>query len=571
MSKRFLVTSALPYANGPLHFGHLAGVYLPADTFVRHKRMRSEKVIHICGSDEHGVAIMLNANKVKQPYKKYVDEWHAAHKSLMNDYEIAFDFFGQTSEKYHEVETVKWFKVLYEKGFIEPREEEQLQCQSCKNMLPDRFVEGECYECHYPNARGDECPQCGIIIDPLKLISPVCKICQSKDIKTTKVTQYYLQLSKYEKEFNEWFQTKKSTWRKTVYPFVESLNKDGLIDRAITRNLDWGIDVPLPNTEGKKLYVWFDAPIGYVSNTKEYLQTIGSKEDYLQDWWNNSETQIYNFLAKDNIIFHAIIFPVMSMAAGFVRPVDHLPANQFLNLQGKQFSKSSGWYVDAKTAVDKFGPTALRYYLLSILPEYSDSSFSWEGFQAKVNGELSNNIGNLVSRCLKFWQKNWTEGIEAEVFHSFLKTDRSQKIKKDILEFNDLMNSVEIKASLEHLMKMGQSVNTHFSDQAPWAQFKTDPDLAKVTIAHTGIEILILATLFEPLLPNLSRQILAYFGLEADDRMIKELYSGNIDILTEVFSKKSLVTGEVVPLVPKIDDAVIAELNLELKSKQVPV
>jgi methionyl-tRNA synthetase len=205
------------------------------------------------------------------------------------------------------------------------------------------------------------------------------------------------------------------------------------------------------------------------------------------------------------------------------------------------------------------------------LPEYSDSSFSWEGFQAKVNGELSNNIGNLVSRCLKFWQKNWTEGIEAEVFHSFLKTDRSQKIKKDILEFNDLMNSVEIKASLEHLMKMGQSVNTHFSDQAPWAQFKTDPDLAKVTIAHTGIEILILATLFEPLLPNLSRQILAYFGLEADDRMIKELYSGNIDILTEVFSKKSLVTGEVVPLVPKIDDAVIAELNLELKSKQVPV
>jgi methionyl-tRNA synthetase len=564
-SERHLVTSALPYANGPLHFGHLAGVYLPADAFVRHKRMKKEKVIHISGSDEHGVAIMLNANKAKRPYKEYVDEWHAEHKALMKDYEISFDFFGQTSAKYHEEETLKWFKALHDKEFIEPRDEEQLQCLDCKNMLPDRFVEGECYECHFPSARGDECPQCGIIIDPLKLINPVCKICSSKNIKTTTVTQYYLKLTKYEKEFNEWFHTKKNVWRKTVYPFVESLNKDGMVDRAITRNLDWGIDVPLPNTEGKKLYVWFDAPIGYVSNTKEYLKVTGSKEDYLKDWWNNPETKIYNFLAKDNIIFHSIIFPVMSMAAGFVRPVDILPANQFLNLQGKQFSKSTGWYIDSKMAVDKFGPNALRYYLISILPEYSDSSFTWEGFQAKVNGELSNNIGNLVSRCLKFWQKNWSEGIDAEILHSFLETNRAKVMKEEVLEFNTLMDSIEIKSSLEHLMKMGQSVNTYFTELAPWSQFKVDQEVAKLTIAHASMEILVLATLFEPLLPNLSSQVLSYFSLKSDNDLVKEIYAGNFDAIKSMFSGKVVMNGEIIPLVPKIDDAIILELNLELK------
>lgn len=564
--ERHLVTSALPYANGPLHFGHLAGVYLPADTFVRHKRMKKEKVIHICGSDEHGVAIMLNANKAKRPYKEYVDEWHANHKALMEDYEVSFDFFGQTSEKYHEEETVKWFKALHDKGYIEPREEEQLQCLDCKNMLPDRFVEGECYECHYPDARGDECPKCGIIINPLKLINPVCKICSSRNIKTTIVTQYYLKLSMYEKEFNLWFHSKKNVWRKTVYPFVESLNKDGMVDRAITRNLDWGIDVPLANTEGKKLYVWFDAPIGYVSNTKEYLQKTGSKENYLKDWWNNPETKIYNFLAKDNIIFHAIIFPIMSMATGFVRPVDFIPANQFLNLQGKQFSKSSGWYIDAKSALDKFGSTALRYYLLSILPEYSDSSFTWEGFQAKVNGELSNNIGNLVSRCLKFWQKNWEEGIDAEILYSFLKTERAQKMQEEIIAFHKSMDAVEVKTSLEHLMKMGQSINTYFTELAPWAQFKVDPELAKQTIAHASMEILILAILFEPMLPKLSSQILNYFQLTSNDDLVKDIYNGNLNAIEKIFSGKIIITGEIIPLVPKIDDATIEALNKELKT-----
>ncbi len=564
---RYLVTSALPYANGPLHFGHLAGVYLPADVFVRHKRMKKENVIHICGSDEHGVAIMLNANKAKRPYQEYVNEWHADHKALMKDFQVSFDFFGQTSAKYHEEETVKWFKALHDKGFIEPRDEEQLQCQDCKNMLPDRFVEGECYECHYASARGDECPNCGIIIDPLKLIKPVCKICSSQNIKTMTVTQFYLKLSKYEKEYHEWFTGKKDIWRKTVYPFVESLNKDGMVDRAITRNLDWGIDVPLPDTEGKKLYVWFDAPIGYVSNTKEYLRLKGSNEDYLKDWWNNPNTVIHNFLAKDNIIFHAIIFPIMSMASEMVRPVDIIPANQFLNLQGKQFSKSAGWYVDAKEAIDKFGATALRYYLISILPEYSDSSFTWEGFQAKVNGELSNNIGNLVSRCLKFWQKNWADGIDADVLHSFLQTERAEQMKKDIVDFHASMDAIEIKASLEHLMKMGQSINTYFSDLAPWAQFKTDTLLAQKTIAHAGMQILILATLFEPILPQLSAQILQHFGLKPEDDLVKEIYGGQIDSLKKIFSGKVIIHGEVMPLVPKIDDEVIKELNQALLTK----
>jgi len=452
---------------------------LPADVYTRHLRLLGERVIHISGSDEHGVAIMLNAKKEGKNYKSYVDYWHAEHKKVFNKFEVDFDFFGQTSEPYHAVEVIKWFDELYKKELIEPQDNQQLHCKSCDNHLPDRFVEGTCYKCGYDKARGDECPNCGIWIDPVKLIDPVCKICGSSDIEEITVTQWYLKLSKYHEKYRKWFESKKNVWRKTVYPFVDSLTKESLHDRAITRDLDWGIDVPLPEAKGKKFYVWFDAPIGYVSNTKQYLEEVGNGEDYLKDWWKNDDTELIHFLAKDNIIFHAVIFPVMGMESGRINPPTDIPANQFLNLEGKQFSKSTGWYIDIDSAFEQFGADAIRYYLISILPEQSDSSFAWRDFAAKVNGELANNIGNLINRCLKFAFKNWEAGLNPKYLNGFSGTDIGKKFKAGILEHKNIVDGKEFKKGIEQVMSMGQMANTYFSDLAPWAQFKEDANEAE--------------------------------------------------------------------------------------------
>lgn len=566
--KKILITSALPYANGPLHFGHLAGAYLPADVITRHRKMEGHKVIHISGSDEHGVAIMLNAQKVKRSYKEYVNDWHKSHKDLFDRYQVAFDFFGQTSEPYHHEEVIRWFKELHAKGFIGTKDEQQLYCNDCKNFLPDRFVQGTCYICGYAHARGDECPECGTWIEPNKLKNPVCQICGGKEhieIKTS--TQYYLLLSKHHEAFRKWFEEKKGQWRNTVWPYVDSLSKESLHDRAISRDLDWGIDVPLAEAQGKKLYVWFDAPIGYVSNTKKYLESIGSKEDYLKDWWKNDEVEIQHFIGKDNIIFHTIIFPVMSMASGIAHPAKDVPANQYLNLAGKQFSKSTGWYVDAEKALTLLGPDALRYYLISIIPENADSSFTWEGFQAKVNGELANNIGNLVARCLKFWAKNWPEGMDAKYFADFVASEEAKKLSEGIKEHVELLDQVEIRKGLDKVMALGQIVNTFFSDRAPWAQVKVDKEAAAKTIAETSMQILVLGVLLAPYLPGLSSKLLSHFE-NLDEERKRRIYAGDLSTLNEIFGQGMKLQGTPDILVPKIEDKLIAELQAELEAKK---
>ncbi|MCP4915141.1 MAG: methionine--tRNA ligase [Oligoflexia bacterium] len=564
--KKYLITAALPYANGPLHFGHMAGAYLSADVFNRHKRLQGEKTLFICGSDEHGVAIMLNAKKAGEDYKKYVDGWHADHKKLFDSYGVKFDFFGQTSADYHAEEVVKWFHSLNDKGYIGTQDGQQLFCNDCKNHLPDRFVEGTCYKCGYEHARGDECPNCGELIDSVKLTNTECKICGSNNISEVTVTQYYILMSKYHEEFRKWFEGKSDIWRKTVFPYVDSLTKENLHDRAITRDLDWGIDVPLPNTEGKKLYVWFDAPIGYVSNTKKFLEESGSSEDYLKDWWQNEDVELTHFIGKDNIIFHTIIFPMMSMASGFAKPADRVPANQFLNLEGKQFSKSAGHYVDAHKAHEEFGQTALRYYLLSILPEATDSSFSWEQLQAKVNNELANNIGNFMNRCLKFTQKNWSEGLDAKFFDGFVESEYGQNLKKDIQELNELVDGYQIKKAIEKVMFIGQSANNFFSDSAPWAQIKENKDLAAKTLAYSSIYAMSLGVIMKPFLPVLSDQILNHFEKVLSDDNASRLYKGDIEVIKEIFENGHSVETKVDALVPKIEDELIkqklSELNL---------
>jgi methionyl-tRNA synthetase len=564
---KYLITSALPYANGPLHFGHLAGAYLPADVYARHRKRQGGEVLFISGSDEHGVAIMLNSKKEGKGYKEYVDGWHAEHANIFKKYKVDFDFFGQTSASYHEEEVLEVFNILYKKGLIGTKDCEQLFCKDCKNHLPDRFVEGTCYSCDFEKARGDECPKCGIWIEPTKLINPVCKICESHNIETVTVTQYYLLLSKYHKEFMEWLGPQESGWRKTVFNYVKSLVKEGLVDRAITRDLDWGIDVPLAEAKGKKLYVWFDAPIGYVSNTKEFLKQSGRSDHYLNDWWKNKDTEITNFVGKDNIIFHCIIFPMMSMASERYNACSDVPANQYLNLEGKQFSKSTGHYVDTEEALDQFGSDALRYYLIAIAPESSDSSFTWEGLQTRVNNELANNIGNLVNRCLKFWAKNWPDGIDANYFISFINSEEGQKISKAMKEHSELLDNKEIKKGLEYVMSVGHIANNYFSDKAPWAQFKEDEQEAAKTIAETGVYILCLANLLAPYLPELSSNIISYYDLELKDDCMSDLYKGDFSSLLKLLNGNIKLSGKPKALVPKVEDDVILKLNESLQGK----
>lgn len=556
--EKHLITSALPYANGPIHFGHLAGAYFPGDVFNRHQRLKGNQTLFICGSDEHGVAIMLNAKKADEDYQSYVNQWHEQHKELFESAGIVFDIFGQTSADYHAEEVVKWFHALNEKGLIETQDCQQLFCNSCKNHLPDRFVEGECYNCGYESARGDECSNCGELIDSVRLKNPVCKICDatgSDVITEVTVTQYYLMLSKYHKEFRSWFESR-TDWRKTVFPYVDAISKESLHDRAISRDLDWGIDVPLDEAKGKKLYVWFDAPIGYVSNTKKFLEESGSSDHYLNDWWNNKDVKISNFIGKDNIIFHAVIFPVMSMASGFAKPTDQVPANQFLNLNGKQFSKSTGWYIEGKEAIEEFGQDAIRYYLLSILPEGSDSSFTWEQFQAKVNNELANNIGNFLNRCLKFISKNWPDGLDAKYFAGFAESEWGTQLRKDISELHSLLDEYKVRQGLEKLMSIGQSANNYFSDMAPWAQIKEDQEAAAKTLAYSASYALALGSLFGPFLPKLSGRILDHFEgvITGDETLVNAIYQGDLAKLESAFSKGGLhLTKTVEALVPKLD------------------
>ena len=557
MAFRYMITAALPYANGPLHFGHLAGAYLPADVYTRHLRLQGQKAMFICGSDEHGVAIMLNARQQGVPFEEYVHQWHQKHNDLFKKYGVDFDFFGETSAPYHHTETQHWFKVLYDIGYIAPKSTPQLYCEDCHNPLPDRYVEGTCYNCGYPNARGDECPECGTWIEPEKLINPVCKICGSRNIVVKAVEQYYLMMSKFHKEYRAWLEGRKNIWRKTVYPFADSLSKEGLKDRAISRDLDWGIDVPLPEAKGKKLYVWFDAPIGYVSNTKEYLRQIGSSEDYLKDWWHNDQTRIVHFIGKDNIIFHTIIFHMMGMASGIINPPYDVPANQYLNLNGKQFSKSTGNYVDADEAITEFGQDALRYYLLSILPETADASFAWEGLAAKNNNELANNIGNLVARCLKFMAKNWPS-LPGSAFANFTPEAERVKLKSIILEHQAALDGVQIRKGLETVMHLGQEANLYFTEQAPWGQFKTDPDLAAKTVANTISYIIVIADLLTPYLPQLSSKILRSLGVDQKQDSLRALYQGDLAALNDLVKDGITLTTPPEILVPKIEDKVIA-------------
>jgi methionyl-tRNA synthetase len=406
-AKRILVTAALPYANGPIHLGHLAGAYLPADLYVRYQRLKQRDVVFICGSDEHGVPITITADKEGIRPQDVVDRYHEANKQAFARFGMSFDNYSRTSLPLHHATAQEFFKDLHARGILTERKEKQFYDAKAKKFLPDRYVEGTCPVCSNPEARGDQCEKCGTYLNPLELINPRSKISgAAPEVRET--SHWYFPLGKYQVRLESYIQDRdaRDGWKENVLNYTRGWFKDGLQDRAVTRDLDWGVPVPIEGYAAKVLYVWFDAVLGYISSTREWAQKAGMPDAWRR-YWLEPGTKYVAFIGKDNIVFHCIVFPAMLMAWNdahaeqYVLP-DNVPANEFLNFEGQKFSKSRGWGIYVDEFLARYPADLLRYYLCTALPEYRDSDFTWKEFQAKSNNELADIFGNFVNRTLAF-------------------------------------------------------------------------------------------------------------------------------------------------------------------------
>ncbi len=404
MTQKILITSALPYANGPLHFGHIAGAYLPADCYARFERLKKNDVLYICGSDEYGVAITLSADLAGRTPKEHVDIFHKINKDFFDQLQISFDHYSRTTWEGHVEPTHQFFNDLLENGYIEPRITDQLFSEKDDKFLADRYVVGGCPRCGYENARGDECPNCGASYDAIELKNPRSKLTQAP-LVLKKTKHWFLLLDKFKERLNHWVDSK--SWKPNVVNFIKGYIEH-LHARSITRDSTWGVPVPLPEAEGKVLYVWFDAPIGYISATKEWALLTG-RPDRWKDYWLDQQTKLVNFIGKDNIPFHASIFPAMIMGQNQpYKLVDELPANEFYKLEGKQFSKSDGWSIDLEDFFKKFTTDQIRYAIAANAPETSDSEFTWRDFQLRCNTELLGQVWQPCQSCACFFTNTCT-------------------------------------------------------------------------------------------------------------------------------------------------------------------
>ena len=501
--KRTLVTCALPYANGPVHIGHLAGVYVPADIYVRFLRMRGEEVLYVCGSDEHGVPITIQAKKRGCSPQEVVDEYHHIIDESFKGFGITFDIYGRTSSKVHAENASAFFKKLLDDGKFITKESEQYYDPEAKCFLADRYIVGTCPKCGAEGAYGDQCEKCGSTLSPEELINPKSKLSGAEPIKK-KTTHWYLPLQDYEQWLREWILEGHKEWRPNVYGQVKSWLDGGLQPRAVTRDLDWGIPVPVEGAEGKVLYVWFDAPIGYISNTMELLP-----EDW-EKWWKSEETKLVHFIGKDNIVFHCIVFPAMLKAYGdgFILP-DNVPANEFLNLEGEKISTSRGWAVWAHEYLQDFPgkQDVLRYVLTANAPETKDNDFSWKDFQARNNSELVAIFGNFVNRAMVLTHKYFAgvvpplgelQDIDREAIGQLPQL-------KESIEQN--IRAYKFREALKDAMNIARIGNKYISDTEPWKVAKTDMDRA-ASILNVCLQICAaLSTVFEPFTPFAAQRL----------------------------------------------------------------
>jgi methionyl-tRNA synthetase len=497
-AEKILVTAALPYANGPLHLGHMAGAYVPADVYVRYQRLKGADVLFICGSDEHGVPITIRADKENVTPQEIVDRYHTLMKATFERFGIAFDNYSRTSLPLHHKISQDIFLDLHRKGFVVEHAVRQYFCPACSRFLPDRYIEGECPHCHRPGARGDQCESCGRWLEPEQLIAPKCKVCgSSPELRSTR--HWYFRLSEFQKRLEEW-QAAKSDWKNNVREFCAGWFTEGLTDRPITRDIDWGIPVPLPDAAGKVLYVWFDAPIGYISSSVEWAQKQGHP-DLWRDYWWNPKTRLIHFIGKDNIVFHAIVWPATLMARGnFILP-SQIPANEFLNIEGKKISTSRNWAVWVHEYLDVFPPDPLRYFLAANAPENKDADFTWKDFQARNNSELADVLGNLINRSLSFIEKNFA----AKVPPAGTLSDADRSILTGIEEATNRIGTAlegfQVRHAIGALMDLARSGNKYFNDEAPWSSLKTDRARCATTLNTTVQLLAALSVLMEPFLP----------------------------------------------------------------------
>ena len=508
--KRTTVTSALPYANGPVHIGHLAGVYIPADIYVRYLRLKGEEVLFIGGSDEHGVPITIKAKKEGVSPQDIVDRYHGIIKKSFEEFGITFDIYSRTTSATHRQVASDIFKTINEKGGFVEKTSEQYYDETAQQFLADRYITGKCPHCGNENAYGDQCEACGTSLSPNDLINPKSAISGAVPVKR-ETKHWYLPLDQHEAWLRQWILEEHKEWKPNVYGQCKSWLDMGLQPRAVSRDLDWGIPVPVEGADGKVLYVWFDAPIGYISNTKELLP------DSWEKWWKDPETRLLHFIGKDNIVFHCIVFPAVLKAEGSYILPDNVPANEFLNLEGDKISTSRNWAVWLHEYLEEFPgkQDVLRYVLTANAPETKDNDFTWKDFQARNNNELVAIFGNFINRALVLTQKYYDGKVPAlgEI------TDYDKQTLEEFVnvkaEVEKLLNNFRFRDAQKEAMTLARIGNKYLADTEPWKVAKTDMDRV-ATIMHLSLQIAAnLAIAFEPFLPFTSAKLRTMLGMSA--------------------------------------------------------
>lgn len=550
---RHLVTAALPYANGPLHIGHLAGCFLPADIYVRYLKARKEDVLFVCGTDEHGVPITIRAMKEDKKPQDVVDFYHNQMSEAFRGIGIEFDIFSRTTNKTHHETAQEFFKNLYKQGLFEEKESEQYYDPEKNTFLADRYISGTCPKCSYEEAYGDQCENCGSALSPEELINPKSTLSDASPIKK-KTKHWYLPLNQYEDWLKKWILEDHKEWKNNVYGQCKSWLEQGLKARAMTRDSNWGVPVPLPGADGKVMYVWFDAPIGYISATKELTP-------HWEKYWKQDDTQLVHFIGKDNIVFHCIIFPSMLKAHGdFVLP-ENVPANEFLNIEGQKVSTSRNWAVWLHEYLEDFPDQedVLRYVLCSNAPETKDNDFTWKDFQDRNNNELVAILGNFINRVFVLMHKLCKGKVPT--FHMDHKVDRDDKLYEAIVnakaEVEGNIEKYKFREALFHVMDQAREGNKYLQDKEPWKK-KDDQKSIDNTI-HMSLQLTAnLAILMNPFLPHTAKKICKM--LKVVDRMLEWKNAGSLKLVKAGYSLR-----EAALLFPKVEDETIEFQKNKLK------
>jgi methionyl-tRNA synthetase len=562
--KRYLITSALPYANGPIHLGHLAGAYLPADIYARYCRLKKRDIIYICGSDEHGVPIMIRARKEGVSPQEIVDRYHVMNEKSFARFGMSFDYYGRTSSAVHREISQNFFRNLAAKNLFTLKTDQQLYDPKARMFLADRFVRGTCPVCNYEDAYGDQCEKCGSSLSPSDLINPRSAITNEKPV-LKESTHWYLPLANFQEKLEAWIGTHPE-WRPNVLGQIKSWFSNGLKDRAMTRDLSWGVPVPEEiakaegvDASGKVLYVWFDAPIGYISATKEWGEKQKKPDLWKEYWMDPENTQLIHFIGKDNIVFHCIIFPTLLMAhGGYVLP-ENVPANEVLNIKGLKFSTSRGFALWVDEFLEKYPADSLRYTLSINMPETRDADFSWEEFQAKNNNELADILGNFINRAFTFVRNYYDGRIPTPGDLDDLDRELIDKLKAGRETIGNLIDQFQFKEATKQFMDIARFANKYFNDQEPWKTRKENPGKCATTLNLCLQAAYSLTIMMHPILPFTSQKIWKMLKQEG------EVEKSEWDQIGELVLKGNDKIGEIEILFDKIPDKVI---NKEIERLQ---